>query len=64
MNLWLPEGRMMERESWGVQDGHVLIAVLKMDNQHGPTVYHMELCSVLCGWEGSLGENGYMYMYG
>ena len=25
----------------------------------------MELCWMLCGrWEGSLGENGYMYMYG
>ena len=27
----------------------VHIAVLKMDNQHGPTVQHRELCSVLCG---------------
>ena len=26
-----------------------------MDNQQGPTVQHI-------GWEGSLGENGYVYM--
>ena len=24
----------------------------------------MELCSMACEWEGSLGENGYVYMYG
>ena len=24
-------------------------AVFKMDNQQGPTVWHMELCSMLCG---------------
>ena len=24
-------------------------AILTMDNQQGPTVQHMELCSVLCG---------------
>ena len=26
-------------------------------------VQHRELCSMSCGWEGHLGENGYMYMY-
>ena len=34
---------------------------------HETWVQHMKLCSMLCGspgWEGSLGENGYMYMYG
>ena len=33
-----------------------------MDNQQGPTVYHMELCSGLCGsldGRGVLGGNGY-----
>ena len=38
-----------------------------MDNQQGPTIniYPMELCSMLCGsLDGSLRENGYMYMYG
>ena len=44
-NLWLP-GR---RESQGVWDGHVRTAIFKMNNQQGPTVQHMELCSVLCG---------------
>ena len=35
-----------------------------MDNQQGPPVQHMELCSMLGGSldEGSLGENGYMYI--
>ena len=33
MNLWLP----------------VHTAIFKMDNQQGPTVQHMEFCSVLCG---------------
>ena len=32
-NLWLP----------------VHTAVFKMDKQHGPTVQHKELCSMLCG---------------
>ena len=42
-----------------------------MDNQQGPTVQPMELCSVLrasldgCVWGwGWVGENGSMYMYG
>ena len=30
-------------------------AIFKMDNQQGPTVQHMELCSMLCG---SLGVSG------
>ena len=37
------------RGSWGVWEGHVHGAVFKMDNQQGPTVQHMEFCSVLCG---------------
>ena len=55
------------RDSYGVLDGHVHTAVFKMDNQQGPTVYHWELCLMLCGsldGGGSLRENGYMYMYG
>jgi len=24
-------------------------AIFKMDNQHGPIAWHMELCSMLCG---------------
>ena len=42
-------------------------AVFKIGNQQGPTVQHMELCSMLRGsldGKGRLGENGYMYMYG
>ena len=31
------------RDSQGVWDGHVYSAILKMDNQKGPAVQHMEL---------------------
>ena len=54
-------------EDKGVWDGHVHTAIFKTDSQQGPTVWHMELCSMLCGSsneKGSLEENGYMYMYG
>ena len=37
------------RDSQGVWDGHIHTAMFKMDNKQGPTVQHMELCSVLCG---------------
>ena len=40
-------------------------AVFEMDNQQGPTAQHRELCCVIqpeC--KGSLGGNGYMYVYG
>ena len=30
-------------------DGHVHIAIFKMDNQQGSTVEHRELCLMLCG---------------
>ena len=38
----------------------------KMDNQQKPTVELMDLLNVMCqpGWEGCLGKNGNMYMYG
>ena len=42
-------GRMGRRVRWRVWDGHVHIAVFKMNNQEGLTVQLMELCSVLCG---------------
>ena len=47
----------------GVWDGHVNTAVFKMDNQQGLTAKHREFCCVMwqSGWEGSLGENGYIY---
>ena len=32
-----------------VLDGHAHTAIFKVDNQQGPTVQHMELCSMLCG---------------
>ena len=54
------------RESQGVGDRCVHTAILKMDNQQGPTVSHRKLLNVTWqpGWEGSLQENGYMYIYG
>ena len=44
---------MGRRGSCDVQDQHVHTAIFKMDNQQGPTVEHMELCSML---HGSLGR--------
>ena len=48
-----------------VWDGYVHTAVFKMDNQQGPTA-RGTLLNFMCrlGWEGSLGENGYKYVYG
>ena len=40
---------MSRRGSCNVQDQHVHTAIFKMDNHLGPTVQHMELCSMLCG---------------
>ena len=40
---------MGENDSQVVGDRHVHIAILKMDNQQGPIVQYMELCSMLCG---------------
>ena len=41
-------------------------AVLKMDDQQGPTLQHRELCSVVCGslMGGDFAGNEYMYMFG
>ena len=52
-------GKGGEKDSQGVWNGHVHTAVFKMDSQQG-------LLNVMWqpGWEGSLGENGYMYIYG
>ena len=66
MNLWLP----------GARKGRRTVRELEMDmythccTQNGqpqrPTVQHKEVLSVVWqpGWEGSLGETGYMDMYG
>ena len=43
------QGEGWGRNSQGVSDGQVYIAVCKLDNQRGPTVQHRELCSMLCG---------------
>ena len=36
------------REGMGTLEDHVHTAIFKMDNQQGPIVSHMELCSMLC----------------
>ena len=43
-NLRLPGGK----DSQGLWEGHVHTAVFRMDDQQGPTVQHMELCSMFC----------------
>ena len=50
----------MGRGSEGVWDGHVHTAVFKMGNQQRPTVYYVELCSVLCGSQDGSGAWGRM----
>ena len=47
VNLWWPEEKNGERQ--GVWYQHVHTAILKMDNQPGPTAQNRELCSMLCG---------------
>ena len=59
-NLWLPEGRMGERDSQGLWNGHVHTAIFKMDNQEGTSEQHMELCSMLCGSLDGRGVSGRM----
>ena len=54
-NFWLLGGRLRGRDSKGVWDGHVHTTILEMNNQQGPPVWRMELCSMLCG---SLGGRG------
>ena len=64
--LRVAEGRKGGRGNWGVWDGCVHTAIYKMDSQQGPTVYHMDLCSRLCGRLDGRGVrgDGYMHVYG
>ena len=59
-------GMMWGRDSQGVWDGHVHIAIFKMDNQQN-VLYTAQgtLLNVMWqpGWEESLGENIYIYVY-
>ena len=47
--LMVTGGKMGGRDSQGVWDRRVHTAIFKMDNQQGPTLWHRELCSMLCG---------------
>ena len=59
----MPGGRTEGRDSQGVWDEHVCVAIFKIDNQQGLTVFiaHGIPLNVTwqSGWEGNLGENGY-----
>ena len=48
---------MRGRDSQEVWDGHAH-SLFKMGNQQGPTVEHMELCSLVCGGLGGRGAWG------
>ena len=50
ITLWFPGGR----DSQGVWDGHGLTPVFNTENQQGPAVQHIRLCSMSGG---SLGLN-------
>ena len=46
--------RIWGKYGQGDRDGYVHTIIFKTNNQQGPTVLHMELCSILCGsWDGS-----------
>ena len=61
-----------QREGWGKRDSqgvwneHIHTAIFKMENQQGPALQLMNSAQRMWQprWKGSLGENGYMYMYG
>ena len=55
----LPGGR----DRQGVWDSDVHTAIFKMDNQQGPIVQHMELCSMLCASLDGRGVWGRMDTY-
>ena len=61
INCWDGEG-------WrtGIVREFVYTAIFKMDNQQGSATAHGPLLSVIWqpGWEGSLGANAHLYMYG
>ena len=59
-----PEGRIGGGNSWGAGDGHIHTAIFKMDNQQWPTQRSLFNVVWQPGWEGSLGENRYVYVYG
>ena len=58
---------MQGRDSRGVGDGHVHTAIFKMKKTNRfYCIAQGTLLNVMWqpGWEESLGENGYKYMYG
>ena len=48
INLQLPKGKGGRRDKLGGWDQHAITVTYKIDNQQGPAIQHMELCSILC----------------
>ena len=47
----------------GIWNGHVHTAICKMDNQQGPTIYHIELCSCyVAAWMGEDFEGEWVHV--
>ena len=64
MNLWLLGGK--DRQKSGIDMNILLWVHVKMDSQQGHTIeYRKSLLNIMWQpqWEGSLGKDGYMYMY-
>ena len=66
MNLRLPGGGEVGRDSRGVWDGHAHTAMFNMDNQQGPTVStgNSAQCHVTAWMGGQFGGEWIMYMHG
>ena len=62
--LTVARGKSRGRDSWGAGDGHIHTAIFKMDNQQWPTQRSLFNVVWQPGWERSLGENRYVYVYG
>ena len=63
MNFWLPRGRRGKRDSECGIDVYTLLFFKWITRTY--CIVQGTLLNVMWepGWEGSLGENGYMYMY-
>ena len=47
-NCGYQSGNVGGKDKLGVWDKHIHIAINKIDNQQGPTVYHRELYAIIC----------------
>ena len=58
----VPRGKDGGRDSQGVWDGHGHTAAFNIENQQGPAQGTLLNVMWQPGWEGSLGENEYVYL--